>query len=69
VALPFELQANAVVDQPFAIEPIGKSERSKEAHGTVFENARAEATLDIPAVSALEYDRLDTVVVQDVRQR
>ena len=69
MALALELQADAVVHEPFAIESFGEAKRSKQAHRAVLENACAEPSLHIGTVASLEYGRLDAVTVEDVRER
>ena len=66
MALALELQADAVVHEPFAIESFGEAKGSKQADRAVLENACAAPALDIRTVASLEYGRLDAVAVQDV---
>ena len=69
MALTFELQADSVVDEAFAIESLGEAERAKQAHRAVLENAGTQASLDVGAIATLEDDGFDPVTVQDVRER
>ena len=69
VALAVELQVDAAVDDPLAVEPRCNSQLAEEVDGALLEHARTDARLDVFAAAALEHDRLDARPFEQTRQR
>ena len=68
MALAVPLQVDAVVDEALPVQPVGEAHLLEEVDGGRFEQAGADASLDIGARPGLEDDRLDTGRRQPVGQ-
>ena len=69
MALAGELEVDAAVDDPFAVEPRCNAELAEEVDGALLEHARANPRLHVLAAAALEHDRLDTRPLEQSCQR
>jgi len=68
MSLTFELQVDAVVHEPFAIQASAQTQCAEQINGSLLEHAGAETAFDIRAVSSLDNYRVDAVMVKDVRE-
>ena len=59
----------AVVDEPFALEPVVQSDSGKEIDRTLFENAGAHAIDDILFAAGFENEGVDAVEVQQLSEQ
>ena len=59
VALALELEVDAAVDDPLAVEALADARVAQEVGGALLEHAGAEPVLDVVARAVLEHDRLD----------
>ena len=69
VPLAVELQIDAVVDDPLAVQPVVDAGPVEEVDRTLLEHARADACLDVFAAAVLEDHRVDTRAVQELAER
>ena len=65
---PLELQLDAVVDEPFSLEPLPHADLRQQVDGALLEHPGADALLDVLAASVLEDDRVDGLEMEKVRQ-
>ena len=68
VALAVELELDAVVDDPLALQPLSRAGVDEEVGDRLLEHARPQALLDVLPAAVLEHDRLDALAVQEVRE-
>ena len=69
VALALELEVDAAVDDPLAVEALADSRVAQEVGGALLEHARTEPVLDVVARAVLEHDRLDALAGEQLRER
>ena len=68
VAFALELQLDAVVDDPLALQPLPRAGVDEEVGDRLLEHTRSQALLDVLLAAVLEHDRLDALAVQEVRE-
>jgi hypothetical protein len=64
-----EAQLDAAVHQTFALQPAADAGLSEQIHGPLFENAGPDALLRVFAAAALEDDRVNSLQMEQVRER
>ena len=64
MALPGELELDAVVDDPLALHPLPHARLDEQVGCALLEHARADAVLDVLAAAVLEHDRLDALALE-----
>jgi hypothetical protein len=69
MALAVELELDPVVDEPFAVEPLGDTGLREQLHRALLEDAGADPVLDVLAASVLQHDRLDPLDLEQARER
>ena len=69
VALAAELEVDAPVDDPLAVEPLADACVAEQVDRALLEHARADAVLDVLAAAVLEHDRLDPRPLQQPPER
>ena len=62
-------QVDAVVDEAFAIEPLGHVELSQQVDGVLLEQPGADPALEVVARAVLDDHRLDALALQQQRER
>ena len=67
--LASELEVDATVDDPFAVQPLGDAELAEKIYGSLLEHTGADAVLDVVAVTRLERDALDARDLEQPRER
>ncbi len=63
-----KLQLDAVVDQPFAPQPLADADLVQQVDRALLEDAGADPLLDVLAAPVLEDDRVDALEVQQMRE-
>ena len=69
VALAVELELDPVVDDAFALQPVGDARLRQQLDGALLEDARPDPVLDVVAAAVLEHDRLDPRALEQPRER
>src|SRR5205085_4321022 len=69
VALAVELQVDAAVDDPLAVEPVGQADFAQQLHVPLLDHARAYPVLAVLATAALEDHGLDACTLEQPAER
>ena len=69
VTHPIKTQLDAVMDQPLAAHALSHSRRVQQIHRALFEHTGADALLNILASLRLDYDGLDALNVEQMREQ
>ena len=64
-----EAQLDAVVDQPLGLDPVRQAGRAEDIDDALLENARPHARDHVFLGAILEHDRLDALLVEQVREQ
>ena len=67
--LAVELELDAVVDDPLALQPVADAGLDEEVGDRLLEHAGADPVLDVVAAPVLEHDRLDALAVEELGER
>ena len=66
---PLELEVDAPVHDPLAVEPVGHAGAADEVDRALLEHPRADSPLHVVARAVLEDDRLDPLAREEPRER
>ena len=69
MALAGELELDAVVDEPLAVQPLSRPGGGQEVDDALLDHACADARLDVLAAPVLEDDRVDALQVEQMAER
>ena len=69
VASARELELDAVVDEPLALQPFARADLDDEVDVVLLDHARADARLDVLATPIFEDDGVDALPIENVPER
>ena len=68
MSLPLETNFHAIMNQPFALHSVAEAHFCQKVHGALLQHAGPYPLLAMLPTSSLDYDRMNTLSVQQVRQ-
>ena len=68
MATPAESDLDAVVHEPFGVDPLAETYRAQKVDDALFENAGTNARDHVLLRAVLEHDRLDPLAVEKMRE-
>jgi hypothetical protein len=69
MALPGELELDAVVDETLPLQPVACTGVDEEVDDALLQHAGTDARLDVLAAAVFQDDRVDALAVQQVAER